>query len=240
MSRHENAVMIMHRPPCYAKRLRRWTRRQPRRWGRNFCIASSRCILFLSRRCDDVYSITYPARTGTFIHADNRFWQGARHRRRSSIAFFFAILPPSACETRGRADAIVATHGGNLLESPIVLPNGCTAPHRAESNRIEPHVSRSILLSRLFRRVSREFSEQLSSLFYGVASFSKRTLFLSQIWTRWSGMKSTFDKCNKAITSFFLLIKLIIVTCERLFRIKGDSEPLLDVLDCAVSMKERR
>lgn len=64
MSRHENAVMIMHRPPCYAKKLRRWTWRQPRRWGRNFCIVSPRCILFLSRRCDDAYSITYPARRG--------------------------------------------------------------------------------------------------------------------------------------------------------------------------------
>lgn len=78
-----------------------------------------------------------PRRTGTFIHADNRFWQRARHRRRRrrrGIAFFFAVLPP-ACETGGRADAIVATHGGNLLESPIVLPNGCTAPRRIESSR---------------------------------------------------------------------------------------------------------
>lgn len=57
MSKHENAVMIMHRPPCYAKKLRRWTRRQPRRWGRNFCIVSPRCILFLSRRCDDAHNV---------------------------------------------------------------------------------------------------------------------------------------------------------------------------------------
>lgn len=109
-----------------------------------------------------------------------------KERHRSGIVFFLAVLLLSTCETREHADTIVATHGGNLLESPIVLPNGCTASRRIESSRT---VSRSILLSRLFRRASREFSEQLSWLFYGVANFSKRALFFIQIWTKWSGIK---------------------------------------------------
>jgi len=50
LSRHENAVMIMHRPPCYAKKLRtEWTQEQPGRETLPRIVA--RCIFPPSPPC---------------------------------------------------------------------------------------------------------------------------------------------------------------------------------------------
>lgn len=97
--------------------------------------ACARCILLPERTTTTTKTMVTLQRThtGTFIHADNRFWQGTRYRRRRRRAFFLAIPHSPSCETRAalRADAIVTTHGGNLLESPIVPPN-------CRRRRIEP------------------------------------------------------------------------------------------------------
>lgn len=157
----------MHRPPCYAKKLRRWTQRRP--VGERLRLASSRDAsslppLSLSPLAT-LYSITYLRAPWTFIHADNRFWQRGTP--------WFRFLPRDLTvfvRNPCRADAIVATHGGNLLESPIVLCR-MVAP---KLPRIEP-LSARILLSRdSFAALVGNLASNCPRYFMAIASSSNR------------------------------------------------------------------
>lgn len=136
---------------------------------------SPRCILSsLSRRCDDAYSITYLGAPGHLSTPITDFGKG----RAIVVVVVVVVVSLSSSSYRlQRAKPVRPRrcHRGNARWK-LARISHCSSEwlHRAAPNRIEPRVSRSILLSRLFRRASREFSERLSSLFYGVASFSKR------------------------------------------------------------------
>lgn len=155
----------MHRPPCYAKKLwsgRRSNERDSASHRREMHLPFS---LSLSFSPGNALLHNVPAPHEHLSMPITDFGKGARR----GFAFFLdlAVFVRNPC----RADAIVATHGGNLLESPIVLCR-MVAP---KLPRIEP-LGSDFIVARLVRRACREFSEQLSALFYGHRSWTVRFL----------------------------------------------------------------
>lgn len=187
--------MIMHRPPCYAKRLRRWTRSNLAGGG-DSCIASPRCILLHrrgergkgeGRRRGLLHNVLAPGHLSTPI---TDFGKGQPRRRRSRSSRSspprrrHGISPSSSRSRRLRAKpAQRRCHRGHApVETCSNLPLFFqTAAPPPPPNRIEPsRAATRRFYCRDFFAARREFSEQLSArCFTASGSSSKSDVVLS-------------------------------------------------------------